>query len=339
MSHTPREGDFVESLEGLIFDVKGLVHPPDRVVAFVRYVPDVQGSRTRAGERYRKIYELEDRFRFLESHYPSYLVHDPVFDENLNEVPTSRLVRSYRPLEKTHALFISPTRTPLEQKAIEMIRILSSDSGVPIGDFGISGSILVGLATTTSDIDIVIYGSEKCQAIRMSLQRLMAKEEAFQSFDESNILRLHRERHAETGVSFSDYMRSEARKDFQGRFHGTDFFLRYVKDWSEFGEAYGSTIYRKVGFGKIEGTVSDDREAMFTPCAYPLVNARIVEGPGVEPLTEIVSFRGQFCEQAAKDERIVAQGKIERKDTAGNVSYRLVLGNTKRDYMVVNDSS
>ena len=335
MSHTFREGDFIESLEGLIFDVKGLIHPPDRVVAFVRYIPDIQGSRARNGKRFRKIYELDDRYRFLASHYPNYLVHDPVFDEDLNEVPISRLLKSYRPLEKTHALVLSTTRTTLEQKTLEMIETLSSSSGVSVEDFGTSGSILVELAAVTSDIDIVIYGSEKCKAVRKSLQKLMTEREVFQPFDEPTILGLYKTRHRETGISLRDYVRSEARKDIQGRFHSTDFFFRYVKDRSELEETYGSTIFEKVGFGKIEGIISDDREAIFTPCEYLLENARIVEGPKVEPLTEIVSFRGQFCEQARMGERIVAQGKIERKTTGDKVSYRLVLGNTRRDYMIV----
>ena len=335
MSHAFREGDFVESLEGLIFDVKGLIHPPDRVVAFVRYIPDIEGSRVRDGKRFRKIYELDDRYRFLASHYPNYLVHDPIFDEDLNEVPTSRLLKSYRPLEKTHALVLSSTRTALEQKTLEMIGTLSSSSGVSIEDFGISGSILVELAGATSDMDIVIYGSEKCKAVRKSLQKLMTEREVFQPYDESTILGLYKARHCETGISFGDYVQSEAKKDIQGRFRSTDFFVRYVKDRFELEETYGSTIYGKVGFGKIEGTVSDDREAIFTPCEYPLENVRIVEGPKVEPFTEIVSFRGQFCEQATMGERVVAQGKIERKITGDNVSYRLILGNTRCDYMIV----
>jgi predicted nucleotidyltransferase len=44
-----REGDFVESKDGWVFDVKGLVHPLDGVIAFVRYVPDEQGDRARRG--------------------------------------------------------------------------------------------------------------------------------------------------------------------------------------------------------------------------------------------------------------------------------------------------
>jgi len=38
-----REGDFLETLEGLIFDVKGLLHPDARVIAYLRYLPDPHG--------------------------------------------------------------------------------------------------------------------------------------------------------------------------------------------------------------------------------------------------------------------------------------------------------
>ena len=335
MSHTFREGDFVESLEGLIFDVKGLIHPPNRVLAFVRYIPDVHGARLRGGKRYRKIYELDDRYKFLKAHYPDYIVHDRVFDEDLNEVPINRLVKHYRPLEKTKALVLSQTKTALEQRTLDMIAALSSVSGVTFEDFGISGSVLVGLAEPTSDIDVVIYGSKKSNAVRESLSKLLKEDEAFRPYDEPTLLGLHKRRHQETGIPFGDYAYSEARKDFQGLFHGTDFFIRYVKDWFEVEETYGSTIYQKVGFGKIEGIIDEDREAIFTPCTYFLGNVSIVEGLKVEPLTEIVSFRGQFCEQAVRGERVRAQGKIERKTVKEGISYRLILGNTRRDYMIV----
>ena len=33
------EGDFLETNDGLIFDVKGLLHPPERKIAYLRYIP------------------------------------------------------------------------------------------------------------------------------------------------------------------------------------------------------------------------------------------------------------------------------------------------------------
>ena len=65
------EGAFIESFEGLIFDVKGLVHPPDRVIAFVRYYLHEKGDRIRSdGRRYFKLYDLRERYHFLEKYYP-----------------------------------------------------------------------------------------------------------------------------------------------------------------------------------------------------------------------------------------------------------------------------
>jgi len=326
------EGDFVESLEGLIFDVKGLVHPPDKIVAFVRYVPDPLGDRRRGSIRYRKIYELSERYSFLRQTAPEYLVHDLVFDEDLIEVPRQRILRHHEPLKKTHELLRS-AETILEQKTVEMISLMASASSVPKEEFGVSGSMLVGLAGPDSDIDIVVYGSERCHRVRQALTTLLTEGDEFKPYGEEKAQTLYRSRHGETGISFADYARCELRKDFQGYFKGTDFFVRYVKDSSEIDEEYGSVRYRALGYGKLEGIVSGDDEAIFTPCTYPLRDVHPIDF-NVEPPREVVSFRGQFCEQARKEERIIAQGKLEQRLKSDKAYNRLLLGNTRRDFMV-----
>ena len=65
-----REGDLIESKGNIVFDVKGLVHPPNRVVAFIRYVPDPNGNRERDGKRYSKFYALSKRYDLLKRDYP-----------------------------------------------------------------------------------------------------------------------------------------------------------------------------------------------------------------------------------------------------------------------------
>ena len=78
-----REGDLLETGDNVLFDVKGLVHPSNRVVAFLRYVPDPDGDRERAGTRYRKVYALSERYALLRQAFPQYLVYDSVFNERL----------------------------------------------------------------------------------------------------------------------------------------------------------------------------------------------------------------------------------------------------------------
>jgi predicted nucleotidyltransferase len=92
-----REGDLIETLDSNIFDVKGLVHPPDRVIAFIRFTPDSNGERKRGNLRYRKVYPLQDRYALLQQRFPQYLVFDTIFNERLCEVPIELVKQHYRP--------------------------------------------------------------------------------------------------------------------------------------------------------------------------------------------------------------------------------------------------
>ncbi len=44
-----REGDLLETCDGSVFDVKGMVHPPSRAIAFIRYFRDEKGDRKKNG--------------------------------------------------------------------------------------------------------------------------------------------------------------------------------------------------------------------------------------------------------------------------------------------------
>jgi predicted nucleotidyltransferase len=44
MGFKAREGDLIETRSNAFFDVKGLVHPPRKVVAFIRFFPNPKGD-------------------------------------------------------------------------------------------------------------------------------------------------------------------------------------------------------------------------------------------------------------------------------------------------------
>ena len=70
-----------------------------------------------------------------------------------------------------------------------------------------------------------------------------------------------------------------------------------MKDWNQTSEQYGDVCYKNCGYAKITATVADDAEALFTPCTYKLGNVKVVDGAKLQPIEEIVSFRGRFCEK------------------------------------------
>lgn len=332
------EGFLVESVEDVIFDVKGLVHPPEKVIAFPRFVPDKKGSRIRNGVKYGKVYTISERFAFLERTIPKYVVHNEVFDEKLCEVPLRNVKKVYNPVEGLKRFRESEELDDLERTALGCLKILKEKTNVPWSKLGVSGSVLVGLRTDASDIDLIVYGGENCRKVYAALRRLIEEGDTpFKPYGLKDLQRLFNFRSKDTIMSFEDFVKVESRKTFQGKFDGRDYFFRFVKDWNEIGEKYGDVRYKNCGYAKIEATVVDDTGAIFTPCTYNIEDVKVVEGSKLKPIKAIVSFRGRFCEQAKKDEVVVAQGKVEHvKDYRSGAEYfRLLIGNKPTDYMIL----
>jgi predicted nucleotidyltransferase len=333
-----REGDLIRTEDNVIFDVKGLVHPPDKVIAFPRYIPSPTGTRGSGKDMYGKVYNLAERFQYLQQNAPNLIVHDAVFDEKLCEVSADTIKRRYDPSEKLEILRTSKGLEPLEEKAIRLAEDLKEAASIPWSAIGISGSVLVGLYTVKSDLDPIVYGVDACRKAYTALEDLLQDGDSrFKPYSRDGLRALFDFRSKDTVMSFEDFARVESRKAFQGMFEGVDYFVRFVKDWSEVSERYGDVCYRNSGYAKITATVADDAEALFTPCTYKLENVTVVEGAKLEPISEIVSFRARFCEQARKGETVTAQGKVEhvtdkRKDQK---YYRIILGNKPSDYMVL----
>jgi predicted nucleotidyltransferase len=333
-----REGDLIRTENNVIFDVKGLVHPPDRVIAFPRYIPSATGNRGSGADLYGKVYNLAERFQYLQENTPNLIVHDAVFDADLCEVPHEAIKRRYDPIEKLALLRTYKKLEPLEKKAVMLAEDLKEAAGLSWSAIGISGSVLVGLYSAKSDLDPIVYGVEACRKAYAALEDLLEDGDSrFKRYNRDGLRALFDFRSKDTFMSFEDFARVERRKAFQGMFEGVDYFVRFVKDWSQIKEQYGDVCYRNSGYAKITATVADDTEALFTPCTYKLENVTVVEGAKLKPISETASFRGRFCEQARKGEAVTAQGKVERVTNmkTGEEHYRIILGNKPSDYMVL----
>jgi len=338
MTLKTREGDLIETLEGLIFDVKGLVHPQDRVVAFIRYFREARGDRVRNGLSYGKVYSLSNRYALLKQNYPQYLVLDPVFDERMCEVPINCLKEIYDPIAKLQQLEKGESMDALESKALNLGLLLGEKAGIRRNSIGISGSILVGLHRANSDLDLIVYGSANCRKVNITLRKMLNDpDSALRPYDSSDLKRLFDFRSKDTAMCFEDFVRTESRKAFQGKFMDTDYFIRFVKDWYEIDEKYGDFQYKNLGCAKIKATVSDDSESILTPCSYSIENTTVTEGLKNVPITKICSFRGRFCEQARKGEAVMARGKVEKvMDTRTDRShFRLLIGSHPTDNMIL----
>jgi hypothetical protein len=311
-----------------------MVHPVDRVIAYLRYVPDKNGRRQRRGVKYRKVYDLSARAKLLRTKWPEYLYRDSVFNRELQAVPIANAKKLYLPTEKLAQLLRTSKLDYKQQSAVEMAMILAKEIGVPTTKIGMSGSILVDLHTSKSDIDLVLYGLRGARKCYSKLETLLsAHSRGFSRHEERDLHRLYLQRRQRASMSFQLFLQHERPKRLQGKFKGTDYFIRCVRDWDEWQENYGDKRYFPAGRSIVQATVSNDTESIFTPCIYRLVNAEATEE--LRAPTEIISFRGRFCEQAHTGERIRARGSLEKVVHQRGNEFRLVIGEDPSDYLIV----
>ncbi|MCL5949688.1 MAG: hypothetical protein M1490_04345 [Candidatus Bathyarchaeota archaeon] len=198
-----REGDLIKTKSNVVFDVKGLVHPPNKVIAFPRFIPSPQGTRQGKDTLYGKVYSLGDRFKYLQENHPDLIVFDPVFGETLCEVPTTQIAEHYQPTEKLASLRKSKNLSTLEKKALQLATTLKEKAEISWSAIGISGSIMAGLTTEKSDIDPLVYGEENSRKAYTALQELLKNADSgFKPYSRKELQTLFDFRSKDTQMSY-----------------------------------------------------------------------------------------------------------------------------------------
>jgi len=285
--------DFFATIEGWIFAVADYSHP-NGLRSMLRYVPDAAGEREAAGIRYRKM-DFDPAFEFLRRERPDWA-------QDLHVVPLSAVQRIYQPSE---GLLSVAKRDPRVSK----IAVLLAKAGVPWEQMGITGSMLVGLDSPSSDIDFVVYGPIWWKA-RDIVARAKAKG-IIGDLDEPTWRKIYAKRKPE--ISFEEFMRHEKRKGNRGMIDGTYFDLLFTRDWSQI---QTQPIGKPGGERRIEARVTNADFAFDSPAIFHL------DHPEVK---EIFCYSHTYAGQALPGETIEAKGVLE--ETAQGL--RLVVGTTR----------
>jgi predicted nucleotidyltransferase len=333
------ESYYLETVEGLFFAVKGLEHPPDRWIAVLRYVPDpAAGDREKNGRAYRRLYRFSEQENWIGEMCLQYRKYDPFFGATLQSVPRTMVRRIYSPRLQFQKLMQRDDRDTLEDTVVDFLTTLRKEAGVPPSSLGITGSVLIGMHTENSDMDVVVFGEQNCRRVHRALRKLLddAKDADWKRLDAEGIEELYAQRVVDTKMDFREFADLEKHKANQGRFRGRTWFVRFIKEPGETRNRYGSCRYKVLGRIRIHASIAGDADAIYTPCRYLLSGVEYQEGREMPEPDEIVSFRGRFCEQARHGDRIMATGTLERiQEIPDNVRHRLLLGNSSEDTMIV----
>lgn len=340
-----RDRDYLKTPEGFIFTVIGNVHPPDRVIAYLKYIPDESGKWGRGRRRYRRalrhynVPSVLDSMHFLRDHAPQYVFESTVYGIALPAVPIVRVAEHLCPERRLLQLQETKSHDGLETKALRLVNLLASGAEVPLESLGITGSLLPRIHVPAfSDIDLVVYGFDNAIRVRSLLQKLMRSS----SGSVRRLTGAPRERWIKERVISTPLTRRNAidvlsRKWNIGIFESTEFSVHAVRTESEVTERYGDERYVPLGIVSATARVAESTESLFMPAIYEVHSVKLKRVLPAYEVNRIVSFEGLYSDIATQGETVSCKGKLERAESSSGLHHRILVGSPEAqgtDYLL-----
>jgi uncharacterized protein len=322
----PADGDTFVTKEGFIFNTFGYEHPEERVFAFLKYIPadfktlfnvEMLTRTWKYGEtrlfRAEKLYTAQNYQTFIEAfrkNFPDYVYYDPLRGKELISARLSSIKKVYVPRDCLVALKKVKKPDELQKMALDLLALISKQSGVGLADFGIHGSIALNMHAPESDIDFVIYGSQNFRIVEQAIAELVNAGE----------------------LSYIVGNRLDGARKFQGRYCGKIFMYNATRKPEEIETRYGAFRYVPIVPVRFQCTVGDDSETMYRPATYKISNYKPLDSASELPFDRVpdrvVSNIGCYRNIARQDSEIKVSGQLERVEpvTAGESFYQVVVG-------------
>jgi predicted nucleotidyltransferase len=330
-----RDRDFLQTSEGLFFCVVGPVHPPKRVISYLKYVPSRSGVWGKGERRFSRILKsytipnLLETFSFIEQNYPDYLFHSTVDNITVTAVPRQNIGTHFKPEQKLAQLRIASQSDSLQDKLIRFTRFLEEIGGISNSFLGVTGSLLIDIHQPKfSDLDITVYGRENSWRLRDAFAEGSVSEMPTERLSGKLLEKWCFKKARQYPLTPAEASKMYERKWNLGFFEKTWFSIHPVKLENEVTEKYGQKTYQPCGQVTIHAVVRDNIDSLFLPSVYRLEEVEVLEGPMLERITEVVSYESLYASLAKNGETIVTKGKLERvlEQGTSRETYRILVG-------------
>ena len=339
-----RTRDFIYTTDDLYFASTNYLHPEDRIISFLRYIPDENGDRQKNGKKYRKV-GSDEAYDYLRKNHPDYLYDCDVTNVEMMGVPIDKVERIIKPenrlygLKKTLESGGDVKNPELISKLMDVSDFFHYMADIPYENLGISGSILPGLQKDdVSDLDFVVYGLENHRRAINTFKKYRGREVYIEEVDKHIKVEgitddywdfVYNKRMRDSSLTKEEFKWYENRKANRGTINGTLFDILATKDYSEITGKWGDTVYEPQGFCEIECDIVSALKAFDNPSVYTIENVEITDGDDFD-LAEVVSFTHTYAGEVVDGEHAIAKGKVEKVIVNGEFShYRLVVGTTR----------
>ncbi len=304
----------------------GYEHPEGRVFAFLKYIPAefmelfhvemLERTWTFSDKklfRAEKLYTAANYQSFIETfrnNFPEYLYFCPFRNKELITAPMKSIDRVFVPRNCLQSILKMPQHDKIQALAVELITLLSQESGVRLSHFGMHGSIALNMHSEESDIDFVVYGSGNFRVVEETIDRLV----------KAGTMR----------YVFGNKL-DRARK-FKGKYKDKIWMFTAARMPNEVTDKYGDYRFAPVLPLSFQCIVSDDTEAIFRPAVYRISDYIPSNEKSNLPADQtpscILSNIGCYRNVARAGDKIQVSGMLEKVESVktGEVTYQVVVG-------------
>ena len=155
-----RDRDIFRDVDGRMFVTLGYIQPSDRVLSFLKYVPNKEGRWQAGDTRYQRMFwgSVDSTVEGMAVLPQNYTIFDSHFQTDLVEPPRSMIKDYFSPEQRLSEILVGP-KDVLEERVQKAAETLHDELSLPFGNIGISGSILwKGHNPKYSDINMNVYG-------------------------------------------------------------------------------------------------------------------------------------------------------------------------------------
>jgi predicted nucleotidyltransferase len=156
-----RDRDIFHDIEGRVFVVLGYIQPSDRILSFLKYIPDSSGDWQSGDIKYKRIFwgsvsSTVDGMSLLPS---DYITMDSHFGTDLLEPRRENVAKYFSPETRLKEIIDEGPADPLEELVKRGAETLHDALDISYNRIGVAGSILwKGHNLDRSDINMNIYG-------------------------------------------------------------------------------------------------------------------------------------------------------------------------------------
>lgn len=338
-----RTRDFIYTKDDLFFASTNYIHPDNRFISFLRYIPDENGDREKNGKKYSKV-DSKQAYAYLKENHPEYLYFCDFTQVEMMGVPYDKVDKIIKPEQRLKEIMENKDEKIDEEyrsKLLDIADFFHYKAGISYDNLGISGSICPGLQKSgTSDIDFVVYGLNNHRKAMNTFKKFKNQEVEvgegkftrkiiLNSIEDEFWERLYNKRMKDSSLLKEEFCWYESRKNNRGVIRKTLFDILCTKNYDEIKSKWGDVKYEPLGISEIRATITNAIEAFDNPAIYEIDDLEIIDGINVN-ISQLASFTHTYAGEVIEGEKIIAKGKIEKiimenqKD-----SYRLVVGTTR----------